>query len=169
MTTLRRPSLSSESPKWEIEKLNRTDSSNSATELRGIFEQAESRRNSREENNNMLLRLSHCNSKSLINCTVVDEAWPSDEKQETSPEHLTCVENTDPDCDGSLLKSSRILCLRKISWRMMLWGILIFFLGFFVNQTLSVGNMCNVGSSDAWSIEEFLSRYLQRNAGPSPL
>jgi len=73
--------------------LNESSSSNSISELRGIFEQAESRRNSTEENNNML-RLNHCNSKSIINCTVVDEIWQS-EKQET-PIQLTVNENVDP-------------------------------------------------------------------------
>lgn len=47
--TVRRPSLS-ESQRWEVEKLIRTESSNSVGELHEIFEHAESRRNSKEEN-----------------------------------------------------------------------------------------------------------------------
>ncbi|XP_011345233.2 uncharacterized protein LOC105283844 isoform X2 [Ooceraea biroi] len=161
--TLRRPSFTSESPKWEVEKLNRTDSSNSIGELRGIFEQAEVRRSSTEENNNML-RLSHCNSKSVINCTVVDEIW-SNEKEETSAEHLALNKNADPDCSRPLVRSSQVFRLRNISWRMMLCGILIFFLGFFVNQTIS----SNVCSLNGWSIEDILGGYIRRTAAPHPM
>ena len=63
--------------------LNR--SSNSISELRGIFEQAESRRSSREENNNML-RLNHSNGQSTVNCAIIDnEVW-TDVKEEISSE-----------------------------------------------------------------------------------
>ena len=51
--TLRRPSLCSEIQKWEYVKPNRTNF-NSVVELRDIFEQTESRRNSNEDNNNSL-------------------------------------------------------------------------------------------------------------------
>lgn len=50
------------------------------SELRGIFEQAESRRNSREENNNKL-RLSHSNSQNIMNCVGDSEIWTSTEQQ----------------------------------------------------------------------------------------
>lgn len=46
-------------------------SSNSIGELRGIFEQTESRRSSREENNNML-RLNHSSNQNLTNYAVGD-------------------------------------------------------------------------------------------------
>lgn len=62
--------------------LNR--SSNSISELRGIFEQAESRRSSKEENNNML-RLSHSNSQSTVCCAIMDDVW-TNVKEEASPE-----------------------------------------------------------------------------------
>lgn len=52
--TLRRPSFTTDFQRWETEKLNRTESSNSIGELHEIFEQAESRRTSREENNNIM-------------------------------------------------------------------------------------------------------------------
>lgn len=58
-------------------------SSNSISELRGIFEQVESR-NSREENNNML-RSSHSNSQSTINCVIDNETW-TNVKEEISSE-----------------------------------------------------------------------------------
>lgn len=51
------------------------------SELRGIFEQTESRRSSREENNNKL-RLRHSNSQNIMNCTVGDsEIWTSTKQQ----------------------------------------------------------------------------------------
>jgi len=60
-------------------------SSNSISELRGIFEQAESRRSSREENNNML-RLNHSNGQSTVNCAIIDnEVW-TNVKEEVSSE-----------------------------------------------------------------------------------
>lgn len=64
--TMRRPSFSAESQRWEVEKLNRAESSNSVDELREIFEQAESRRTSGEENNNnMRLQINICESDEL--------------------------------------------------------------------------------------------------------
>lgn len=76
--TLRRPSFNADAQRWE-EKLNRTESSNSVVELRQIFEQAESRRGSIEENNNMRLQVINNNN---INCEVDTagsqalEVWP---------------------------------------------------------------------------------------------
>ncbi|XP_029674352.1 uncharacterized protein LOC115242296 isoform X8 [Formica exsecta] len=162
--TLRRPSFNSESPKWEIEKLDRTDSSNSMSELRGIFEQTESRRSSREENNNKL-RLRHSNSQNIMNCTVGDsEIWTST-KQQTF-EFFADDEDVNLDAE-SCTRSSQYF-LRSIPWRTMLWSIIIFFLGFFMNQVMV--NACN-GPLHGWSIEHILSRHIYKitNAAPHPM
>ncbi|KAM0726495.1 Inositol 1,4,5-triphosphate receptor associated 2 [Formica fusca] len=162
--TLRRPSFNSESPKWEIEKLDRTDSSNSMSELRGIFEQTESRRSSREENNNKL-RLRHSNSQNIMNCTVGDsEIWTST-KQQTF-EFFADDEDVNIDAE-SCTRSSQYF-LRSIPWRTMLWSIIIFFLGFFMNQVMV--NACN-GPLHGWSIEHILSRHIYKitNAAPHPM
>lgn len=60
-------------------------SSNSINELRGIFEQVEPRRSSREENNNML-RPNHSNNQSTINCVIIDNENWTNVKEETSSE-----------------------------------------------------------------------------------
>ncbi|CAL1685492.1 unnamed protein product [Lasius platythorax] len=163
--TLRRPSVNSESPKWENEKLDRADS-NSISELRGIFEQTESHCSSREENNNML-RLSHSDSQNIMNCASGNnEIWTS-VKEQTSSELLGVDEDVNLDA-RSCTRSSQSFQLRSISWRMMLWGIIIFFLGFFVNQIMV--NACN-GPLHGWSIEHILGRYIYKitNAAPHPM
>ncbi|XP_067209273.1 uncharacterized protein [Linepithema humile] len=163
--TLRRPSVSSESPKWENEKLDRTDS-NSIGELRGIFEQAESRRSSREENNNM--RLNHSNSQNIINCPIVDDEIWTNAKQEASPVVLPVNKDTNPNY-RLCTTLSQPLRLRSVPWRTMLWGFLFFFLGFFVNQGISMMNTCN-GPLSRWPIEQIFSNYVQiRNAAPHPM
>lgn len=58
---------------------------NSINELRGIFEQPESHRSSREENNNML-RLNHSNSQNTVNCVIIDSDMWTNEKEKSSPE-----------------------------------------------------------------------------------
>ncbi|XP_019699985.1 uncharacterized protein LOC105189740 isoform X4 [Harpegnathos saltator] len=165
--TLRRTSLNYESSKWENERLGRTDSCSSISELRGIFEHAESRRSSREENNNML-RLNQSSSQSII---IDDEIW-TNPKQETYPELLpSVVEDVSQDCEPCA-KSSQSSRMRGmvISWRIMLWGILIFFLGFYVNRVLSTVDTCNISyPPDQWLVERIFKRYLRtRNVTPHP-
>lgn len=142
--TLRRPSFSSESPKWDIEKLDRTESSNSISELRGIFEQAESRRSSREENNNML-RLSHSNSQSTVCCAIMDDVW-TNVKEEASPE-VSDNESINSE-NRSSARSSHSFQSRKRKrrrlpiWHIMLSSILILCLVFYVIQAMSL-NICH--------------------------
>ncbi|XP_018407442.1 PREDICTED: uncharacterized protein LOC108783384 [Cyphomyrmex costatus] len=138
---LRRPSFSSESPKWDIEKLDRTESSNSISELRGIFEQAESRHSSREENNNML-RLNHSNGQSTINCAIIDnEVW-TNVKEEISPE-VSDNESINSESRSSA-KSSQSFQLRGPKrrvlsvWYIMLSSILIFFFVFYMIHAMSL-------------------------------
>ncbi|XP_029165443.1 uncharacterized protein LOC114936427 isoform X5 [Nylanderia fulva] len=164
--TLRRPSFNSESLKWEVEKLDRTESSNSISELRGIFEQAEFHRSSREENNNML-RVSNSDNQNIMNCAIGNnEIWTS-AKEQTSSEFLTAIEDVNLDVK-SCIRSSQSFQLRSIPWRMMLWGIIIFFFGFFMNQIMV--NACN-GPLHRLSIEHILSRYIYKitNAAPHPM
>ncbi|XP_014469577.1 PREDICTED: uncharacterized protein LOC106741772 isoform X2 [Dinoponera quadriceps] len=169
--TLRRPSLSYETSKWENERLGRTDSSSSIGELRGIFEHAESRRSSREENNNML-RLSQSNSQSIINCAIIDDEIATSPKQETCSELLSVnEEDLGRDC-RPCATSQQSLRLRGIvtSWRVILCSVLIFFLGFYVNRVVSAVNACGVSDpSDEWLIEQILKRYFRtRNVMPHP-
>lgn len=73
-----------------------SSSYSSVNELRDIFEQAESRRNSREENNNML-QMSQSSSQNLTSCAITDnDCWP-DIKQEMSSEFST-NEDTNQNC-----------------------------------------------------------------------
>ncbi|XP_032673235.1 uncharacterized protein LOC116845069 isoform X3 [Odontomachus brunneus] len=160
--TLRRPSLNYESSKWENERLGRTDSSSSISELRGIFEHAESRRSSREENNNML-RLSQSNSQSIINCAIIDDEIWTNSKQETCSEFLRVDEDVNRDCRqcARLLQSFQLRDM-AISWRVILWGILTFFFGFYVNRIVS-------DPSDQSMIERIFKRYFRtKNVTPHP-
>ncbi|KAL6265416.1 hypothetical protein P5V15_002212 [Pogonomyrmex californicus] len=172
--TLRRPSFSSESPKWELEKMDRTESSNSISELRGIFEQAESRRSSREENNNML-RLSHSNSPSgMTNCAIIDDEIWTDTEQETFSEHFV-DENINLDNRSRPRFPSHSFELRRrktLLWYIIPLGVVLFFLGFLVNQVMSVINSCNNNNRplNKWLIEYIFGRYFQtRNAAPYPM
>ncbi|XP_077277861.1 uncharacterized protein LOC143906007 isoform X3 [Temnothorax americanus] len=168
--TLRRPSFSSECPK-EIEKLNHTESSNNIGELRGIFEQTESRRSSREENNDAL-RLSHSNnSQSAINCGIIEnEVWTNG--KEISPE-LSDNENINSD-RKSIARSSfqvkRRRRRRQLSiWHIMLTSILIFCLILYVIQALSIVSTCHE-SLNEWLIRGVFDRYRQmRSTAPHPM
>ncbi|XP_011157813.2 uncharacterized protein LOC105194543 isoform X1 [Solenopsis invicta] len=134
--TLRRPSFHSESPKWEIEKLDRAESSNSINELRGIFEHAESRRNSKEENNNM--RLSHSNSQSTVNCALIDKVWTNVKEEEEEEEPASEVfdnENIHSESRSST-KSSFQLRRRRRPILPIILSILIFFLLFYVIRVM---------------------------------
>ncbi|XP_024888676.1 lymphoid-restricted membrane protein-like isoform X2 [Temnothorax curvispinosus] len=168
--TLRRPSFSSECPK-EIEKLNHTETSNNIGELRGIFEQTESRRSSREENNDVL-RLSHSNnSQSAINCGIIEnEVWTNG--KEISPE-LSDNENINSD-RKSITRSSfqvkRRRRRRQLSiWHIMLTSILIFCLILYVIQALSIVSTCHE-SLNEWLIRGVFDRYRQmRSTAPHPM
>nr|XP_003703860.1 PREDICTED: uncharacterized protein LOC100879678 [Megachile rotundata] len=136
--TLRRPSLCSETQRWESEKLNRTDSSNSVVELRDIFEQTESRRNSVEENNN--LRTDQSNTVDTVNCNIANDVEAEDRMNNKQNSFLESnvtktVEKQLKLCIGAgePLKLPR----NFETWRPILWYILIFFLGFYAKQVTS--------------------------------
>ncbi|CAD1471857.1 unnamed protein product, partial [Heterotrigona itama] len=133
---LRRPSLCFETQRWENEKLNRTDSANSVVELRDIFEQTESRRNSVEENNN-LLRNNQSGIVSNINCDIASNAKDKDRliiKQNSFLE--SSVTNTVEKQLKSCIRTTEPLRItRNIeTWRPILWFTFIFFLGFYAKQ-----------------------------------
>ncbi|XP_018369157.1 PREDICTED: uncharacterized protein LOC108765104 isoform X3 [Trachymyrmex cornetzi] len=168
--TLRRPSFSSESPKWEIEKLHRAESSNGISELRGIFEQAESRRSSREENNNML-RLNHSNGQSTVNCAIIDnEVW-TNVKEEVSSE-VSDNESINSESRSSA-KSSQSLLLRRerrvLSIRhIVLLSILIFFFVFYMIHAMSL-NVCQEPLNKRLIGYVFDKCGQIRNAAPHPM
>ncbi|XP_023318263.1 uncharacterized protein LOC106651216 isoform X3 [Trichogramma pretiosum] len=158
---LRRPSLCSENLKWENEKLDRTDAS-SINELREIYEQAESRRQSREENNNSI-------RTSILNLpTVSNEQADEDEilsnirndldlNKADKVEDLNQLETTQPYRYRGL---SRLLSYYS-NWKPMIWGILIAFLvGFFFNRVVS-STKTSGPPIWWWSIEEILNQYGQ--------
>ncbi|XP_018343709.1 PREDICTED: uncharacterized protein LOC108749461 isoform X3 [Trachymyrmex septentrionalis] len=167
---LRRPSFSSESPKWEIEKLHRAESSNSISELRGIFEQAESRRSSREENNNML-RLNHSNGQSTVNCAIIDnEVW-TDVKEEISSE-VSDNESMNSESRSSA-KSSQSFLLRRERrvlsiWHIVLLSIIIFFFVFYIIHAMSL-NVCQEPLNKRLIGYVFDKCGQIRNAAPHPM
>ncbi|XP_036149163.1 uncharacterized protein LOC105830282 [Monomorium pharaonis] len=133
MMTLRRPSFTSESAKWEIEKLDRTESSNSINELRDIFEQAESRRSSREENNNT--RLSHSNSQSTINCATSDnDVWADIKEREEEEETISpeVFDNENIYSERRLSTKSPHSFQLKRRKRRLIWPIILSILFFFL-------------------------------------
>ncbi|XP_043509862.1 uncharacterized protein LOC122528616 isoform X2 [Frieseomelitta varia] len=135
---LRRPSLCFETQRWENEKLNRTDA-NSVVELRDIFEHTESRRNSVEENNN-LLRNNQSNIVGNINCDVASNAKDKDRlivKQNSFLE--SSVTNTVEKQLKSCTRTTEPLRItRNIeTWRPILWFTFIFLLGFYAKQITS--------------------------------
>ncbi|EGI57194.1 Protein SAAL1, partial [Acromyrmex echinatior] len=168
--TLRRPSFSSESPKWEIEKLHRAESSNSISELRGIFEQAESRRSSREENNNML-RLNHSNGQSTVNCAIIDnEVW-TNVKEEVSSE-VSDNESINSESRSSV-KSSQSFLLRRERrvlsiWHIVLLSIIIFFFVFYMIHAMSL-NVCQEPLNKRLIGYVFDKCGQIRNAAPHPM
>ncbi|XP_031837480.1 uncharacterized protein LOC116429118 isoform X2 [Nomia melanderi] len=134
--TIRRPSWCSEM-RWENDKQNRKDSS-SVVELRDITEQTESRRNSREENNN-LLRHDQADNIDITNRDVTDDAKDEDRLSSAS----TCL------LESRIVEKQLVSCIRTAkplritgnfqTWRPILWYTLFFLLGFYVNYiTLSV-------------------------------
>ncbi|KAL0105153.1 hypothetical protein PUN28_016656 [Cardiocondyla obscurior] len=155
--TLRRPSFSSESPKWEMEKLDRTESSNSIGELRGIFEQAESRRNSREENNN----------SQTVNYAIVDNETWTNVKEETS--ELSDNESINSESRSSTRSSySFQLTRRRRLWRI-ISSILIFCLVFYVIQAISTVNTCHEPLNERLVRCVFDTYRQSRNTAPHPM
>nr|XP_033326161.1 lymphoid-restricted membrane protein-like isoform X1 [Megalopta genalis]XP_033326162.1 lymphoid-restricted membrane protein-like isoform X1 [Megalopta genalis] len=135
--TIRRPSWCSEMI-WENDKQVRKDSSNSVGELRDISEQIESRRSSREENNN-LLRHDQVYDIDTMTRDVVDNINDEDRSPSTS----TCL------LESRIIEKQLVSCVRTVeplritsnfqTWRPGIWYMLFFFLGFYVNYiTLSV-------------------------------
>ncbi|XP_033216511.1 lymphoid-restricted membrane protein-like isoform X2 [Belonocnema kinseyi] len=164
--TFRRPSLSHETQKWENEKLVRTDSSSSIGEIR----EAEPRRNSREENNNNVVR-SPANYVISSNCeTIEDETWlhPGENFAEESS-HLEKMPNE----MSQLRKSNWWILWTAVKYVLLhpvFWYILIsFFFGFYVKDALS-SKLC-VGAPHKWhSLQEFFEQYIHvKNTAPRPI
>ncbi|XP_076620019.1 uncharacterized protein LOC143341154 isoform X1 [Colletes latitarsis] len=145
LLTQRRPSLCSEVQRWENDKLNRTDSSNSVTELRDISEQTESRRNSLEENNN-LPRCDRINNTETVNCdvnsNVETENQPSSSSSSSSLE-FNITKNVEKQFKSCIQKAEPLRITSHFhTWRPILWCSLVFFLGFYANYITSSANTC---------------------------
>ncbi|KZC15101.1 hypothetical protein WN55_06597 [Dufourea novaeangliae] len=132
--TIRRPSLCTE-VRWESEKLNRTDSSESVGELRDISEQTEWRRDSHEENNNLPR---HGQASDIdANRDDADNVKDNDrsssslssflEPRTAEKQLLPCIRTVEP-----LRIPRNFQTLRPI-----LWYILIFLLGFYAHYVTS--------------------------------
>ncbi|XP_043266831.1 uncharacterized protein [Venturia canescens] len=164
--TLRRPSLSAEVQKWEVEKLDRTDSSSSSIgELREIFEQAESRRNSREENNNVLrLHSSNLNIRADCEQNSEIEVW-TNAREESVPE-LPVTPNGFHESRHGRSTTAFVPC-----WKTMMWCIVIsFFFGFYVKHAVSSSSECSSSNLKWWSIEELVERYFSAQSNsPRPI
>ncbi|XP_029034093.1 uncharacterized protein LOC114871813 isoform X1 [Osmia bicornis bicornis] len=135
--TLRRPSLCSETQSWESEKLNRTDSSNSVAELRDISEQTESRRNSAEENNN-LLRNDQSDITDTINCNIITDVEAEDRminKQNSFVE--SDVTKTVEEQLTLCIQMGELLPRNFETWGLMIWSLLVFVLGYYARQITS--------------------------------
>ncbi|XP_054005852.1 inositol 1,4,5-triphosphate receptor associated 2-like isoform X2 [Hylaeus anthracinus] len=142
LITQRRPSLCSDMQRWENEKLNRTDSS-SVTELRDISEQIESRRNSLEENNN-LLRHDQANNIESVNCDVSNNAENEDRSLSSSSFlESSMTKHVEKQLISCIRKAEPLRITRNFqTWRPILWCALIFFLGFYANYITSSVNTC---------------------------
>ncbi|XP_017876151.1 uncharacterized protein LOC108622639 isoform X3 [Ceratina calcarata] len=125
--TLRRPSLCSDTQ----------SSANSVVELRDIFEHIESRRNSIEENNN-LLRSDQCSN--LVNYEATNNM---EDKNRLIPKKHSFLESN----VTKVVEEQLISCIRTAepfritrnigTWRPILWLLFIFFLGFYARQITS--------------------------------
>ncbi|XP_011304170.1 uncharacterized protein [Fopius arisanus] len=167
--TIRRPSFSSESQRFEAEKLTRTDSS-SVGELREIFEQAESRCTSREENNNLVRsQMTVCENETVERRMSSSREEPIIETLPEEPEHEL------QDEEISRLSRTRLSLTAAandlLSWRLVFWcAIITFFIGFYVKDALSITSPCSTTSLRWWSFEEILSRHVHvRNTAPPPI
>ncbi|XP_078048382.1 uncharacterized protein LOC144475881 isoform X2 [Augochlora pura] len=128
--TIRRPSWCSEMI-WENDKQVRKDS-NSVGELRDISEQIESRRSSREENNN-LLRHDQVYDINIVTRDVVNNI----NEEDRSPSTSTCL------LESRIIEKQLVSCVRTVeptritrnfqTWRPGIWYMLFFLLGFYVN------------------------------------
>ncbi|CAK9830817.1 Inositol 1,4,5-triphosphate receptor associated 2 [Anthophora retusa] len=144
--TLRRPSLCSEIQRRESDKLNRTDSTNSVVELRDIFEHTESRRNSIEENNN-LLRIDQSNNVNIVNCDIVNNT--DDQDRLISSQNSFLESNVTKTVEKQLKSCIRTAEPLRITrdletWRPILWYTLIFFLGFYAKHITATFNTCDM-------------------------
>ncbi|XP_043579006.1 inositol 1,4,5-triphosphate receptor associated 2-like isoform X2 [Bombus pyrosoma] len=135
---LRRPSLCFETQRWENEKLNRTDT-NSVVELREIFEHTEPRRNSIEENNN-LLRNDQSNNISSMNCNIASNTRDKDRSiiKQNSFLESSVTKTVEKQIKSCIQTTEPLRITRNIeTWRSILWFIFIFFLGFYAKQITS--------------------------------
>ncbi|XP_016919035.2 uncharacterized protein LOC108002096 isoform X1 [Apis cerana] len=140
--TLRRPSLCFETQKWENEKLHRTDSVNSVIELRDIFEHTELRRNSIEENNNLLRNDQNNSVYNSINCDITNNVKDKDRliTKQNSFLELNVAKTVEKQLK-SCIRTHNVEPLRITrnieTWRPILWFAFIFFLGFYAKQIIS--------------------------------
>ncbi|XP_051159744.1 uncharacterized protein LOC127280640 isoform X4 [Leptopilina boulardi] len=173
--TLRRPSLNYETQKWENEKLVRTDSSSSIGELREIFEQAESRRNSREENNNNIIRNTTNYLISTSYESAESEIWshPEEDIPQESPyiESLS-LQHIQQRINISFRQNniSRFrTTIKELVFHPIFWIWISFFLGIYVNHVFS-SKLCVGTPFKWWSIEEMLESYIQvKSTGQRPI
>ncbi|XP_017762576.1 PREDICTED: lymphoid-restricted membrane protein-like isoform X2 [Eufriesea mexicana] len=136
--TLRRPSLCFESQRWENEKLNLTDA-NSVVELRDIFEHTESRRNSIEENNN-LLRNDQSNNLNSTICDIISNIKDKDRliTKQNSFMESSVTKTVEKQLKSCIRTAEPLRITRNIeTWRPILWFMFIFFLGFYAKQITS--------------------------------
>ncbi|XP_031783120.1 uncharacterized protein LOC100680082 isoform X4 [Nasonia vitripennis] len=164
----RKASLSSENPAklLENEKMARTESSGSIVELRDISEQIESRRHSREENNNSLIRTSINNLSTItiehnVHAEEV-EVWPNQREkivQESANDNVVNSLETEQS-----VNSYPLFCwlLRRYPiWKPMFLSLVIaFLLGFFLERVVSSSEQ-NGPPLAWWSIEELLNRCIR--------
>ncbi|XP_076245109.1 uncharacterized protein LOC143185757 isoform X2 [Calliopsis andreniformis] len=133
---IRRPSLCSEVPRWEYEKPNRTDF-NSIVELRHIFEQMESRRNSVEENNNLPRNNQNSNSDTVNITNNVDEA----DRLSNQP-NFFLESNVTKNVEKQFKLCSRTAESLQIfrdfkEWQQILRYALMFLIGFYIKHIIS--------------------------------
>ncbi|XP_046599140.1 uncharacterized protein LOC107220650 isoform X6 [Neodiprion lecontei] len=167
--TLRRPSLSYDTQRWD-EKLDRTDSSSSSVgELREIFEQAESRRGSKEENNNLIRR--QLNNFSVAGCesgdsdTFISTRGDSTIFQTQVRDEELLTENTSP---RRRVPPVYGMLRDQVSRLPVFWYILfvaVFFFGFYSNRYVTTRYMAPL---KWWSIEEIFQRYGYFRRNPPP-
>ncbi|XP_043579023.1 inositol 1,4,5-triphosphate receptor associated 2-like isoform X4 [Bombus pyrosoma] len=125
---LRRPSLCFE-----------TQSTNSVVELREIFEHTEPRRNSIEENNN-LLRNDQSNNISSMNCNIASNTRDKDRSiiKQNSFLESSVTKTVEKQIKSCIQTTEPLRITRNIeTWRSILWFIFIFFLGFYAKQITS--------------------------------
>ncbi|XP_043579014.1 inositol 1,4,5-triphosphate receptor associated 2-like isoform X3 [Bombus pyrosoma] len=126
---LRRPSLCFETQ----------SSTNSVVELREIFEHTEPRRNSIEENNN-LLRNDQSNNISSMNCNIASNTRDKDRSiiKQNSFLESSVTKTVEKQIKSCIQTTEPLRITRNIeTWRSILWFIFIFFLGFYAKQITS--------------------------------